>query len=114
MQEYRVYILTKNGNFLRPEIIQLLLDNVRKYGEVVDIGMGSAYNDPLYLLGEIENNPDEVFVIAWDDTEADQMPRPRALVGEREVVALVHTLEDNMSEDAWEIAMAVNHVIRGN
>lgn len=110
-KKYRVYILTEEGCFLKPEITQILLDRVMEDAELENFGTGSAYNMPVYLLGEIEDHEDTAMVIAWDMDE-DQ-PHPRFLVGEDEIRLLIDVLENNQDGDSWEIAVEVNKAIRG-
>lgn len=71
--------------------------------ELDDLGFGSAYNMPVYLLEEIEEHVDSVFVIAWD-MDGD-MPHPRALVGKEEIMPLIEGLEADENGDSWEIAL---------
>lgn len=48
MEKTRLYILLKNGTMLHPGIIDLFVKQVEKYGELEDLGFGSAYNMPMY------------------------------------------------------------------
>ena len=110
MDKIRLYILTKNGVLLPTEITELLVKSAKKYGEIEDFGCGSAYNIPVYLLGEIEKHIEKTFVVAWD-MDGD-MPHPRAIIGE-EVLLLIKALQDDIEGDSWEIAVEVNKKIRG-
>ena len=110
MEKIRFYILSKKVAMLHREIIRLLVEQVKKYGELDDLGFGSAYNMPVYLLGEIEDHVDSVFVIAWD-MDGDT-PHPRALVGKKEIMPLIEALEADEDGDSWEIAVRVNKEIR--
>lgn len=66
---------------------------------------------PVYLLGEIEEHVGSAFVVAWDMD--GNMPHPRVLVGELEIIPLIEALEANENGDSWEIAVEVNKKIRG-
>lgn len=110
MEKIRLYILTKNGTRLHPEIVSLLIESARKYGEPDDFGMGSAYNMPVYLLGEIEGHADSTLVVAWDMD--GEMPHPRAFLGRNEVQLLMEALEANLDGDSWEIAVELNRRMR--
>lgn len=83
MGKIRFYVLSKNGAMLHPELINLLVEQVQKQGELENLGFGSAYNMPVYLLGEIAEHVESAFVVAWD-TDSDML-HPRALVGETEI-----------------------------
>ena len=110
MEKTRLYILSKNGTMLHPGIIDLFVKQVEKYGELEDLGFGNAYNMPMYLLGEIEGYVDSSFVVAWDMDQ--DVPHPRAFVGETEIMALIKALEEDENGDSWEIAVKLNKKIR--
>ena len=108
---YRLYILTEKGQILNPDIVNVLIERVTQDAELEDFGTGSAYNMPVYLLGEIEDHVDNAMVIAWDRDE-DGMPHPRFLVEPCEICPLIEALEANEDGDSWEIAVEVNKQIR--
>lgn len=107
---YRLYILFKDGRWMKPEIVKLLVDYVTKKGELEDFGTGNAYNMPDYLLDAIEGHEDTAMVICWD-WEGDT-PHPRFLVEPDEICPLIDALKANPKGDSWEIAVEVNRKIR--
>lgn len=111
MEKLHLYFLTPNGSFLNLEISKLLVQSAEKFGEIKDIGQGSAYNSPVYLLGEIEGHESTSLVVAIDKEE-DGMPRPRAFFGEEEISLLIKNLKENQDGDTWEIAVELNKQIR--
>ena len=48
------------------EYVKTLVPEVEKF---TDFGFGSAYLDPVYLLGELEEKPEEAIVAAIKDNE---------------------------------------------
>lgn len=75
---YRLYVLAKDGTYVVPEVIKILVEQVSAKRELEDFGTGSAYNMPVYLLGAIEGHEDTAVVVAWD-MDGNQ-PHPRFLV----------------------------------
>lgn len=109
---YRLFILFRDGEMPQAEVVDAIVELVEKRGKIVDLGFGSAYNMPIYLLGELEGHEEEAIVVSmdWDD----EMPHPRFLVEPSEIVPLMEALEANQDSDSWEIAVRVNRQIRGN
>lgn len=105
------YFLTEDGSLLHPDIINTLLEHTKKYGEIADVGTGSAYNMPIYLLGELEEHRAGAIVFAWDWDE-DGSPHPRTFFTDEEIGALMEALEEahekNPDANAWDIAVEVN------
>ena len=126
MQKANVYILSEDGTYIEKEIIDYMLEVLGKEFEPVNApelihvlmkegsenGMPvmNANNDPLYLLGQIEESEYPVVVIAWD--EEDGFPRPKFFVSDYEINSLMEELDKNRDVDAWETAVRVIREIR--
>lgn len=109
-RKIRIYVLSKEGTMPEIGLVNVIVDMLKEEGELEDLGFGSAYNMPIYLLGEIEGHEEDSFVIALD-TEGDEL-RPRFLVGKYEIGALMVALEACPNEDAWQLAVDVNKDMR--
>ena len=107
------YFVTEHGKFMPREVFSVILNLFEKNGwEPQDLGMGSAYNMPIYLLGEIEDHYGEAIVIAVDMGE--QIPKVMAFIEESEIKALTEALEAaGEDEDSWDICCAVHRKLRG-
>lgn len=113
MDNMRVFIISEDGTMVNVELADLLIDTVAKRYEITNLGIGSAYNMPIYLLGELDGYEDESCVIAIDFDEND-MPRPRFLIERPEIELLMNELDKQRSRDSWEVAVEVNKAIRGH
>ncbi len=111
MEQLSLYFITPNGNFLSADISKLLVQSAEKFGKIKAVGQGSAYNSPIYLLGEIEGHESDSLVVAIDK-EKDGAPRPRAFFGEEEIALLIEYLKENQDGDTWELAVELNKQIR--
>ena len=92
-----VYFVTEHGriNFNYNSTFMKIL---REQGFVIeDFGMGSAYNMPIYLLGEVEENIEKAVVISYYMNEG--CPVPMVFMEEKEIAALMEELE-NAPKDA--------------
>lgn len=107
-----VFFVTKNGEFAPPFITQACLDFLKgPTTELGDIGMGNAYNMPMYLAGEIEEHIEEAVVICLG-TEEEKF-RPMVFMGENEVNMLLEALaKAGDDDDSWEICREVHKAIR--
>ena len=128
MQKANVFILSEDGTYIEKEMIDMLLNVLAKEYEPVNapelnhvmmkagiekgMPVGNAHNDPVYLLGAIEESEYPVVVIAWD--EEDGFPKPRFFVSNYEIQSLVEELDKNQDVDAWETAVRVIREIRTN
>ena len=113
MDKIRLFIVTKNGKMAPVVWHKKIIDVLGEQFEIVDIGFGRAYNMAIYLLGEIENNPDEACVVALDYDENLEIPYPRVLINEEEILLLIEALEANLERNSWETVVEVNKKIRG-
>ena len=127
MEKATLFVLSKDGSYIETEAIDLVVETLGSSFEIVNAPhmnhllmkaahesgkpVRNAHNNPLYLLGEIEESEYPVIVVAWDENE-EGMPRPRFFVGYEEMVALMKELEKNPDTDAWETAVRVNKEIR--
>ncbi len=126
MQKVNVYILSKDGTYIEQEMLDMLIGVLAKRFEPVNapelnhvmmkagfengMPVKNAHNDPVYLLGEIDESEYPVVVIAWD--EADDHPAPRFFVSDYEINSLVDELGKHKDVDAWETAVRVIREIR--
>ena len=128
MEKVNVFVMSKDGTFIEEELINFLLETIRKREyEIVNapamahILMKAAYekgsviknaiNAPNYLLDEISNSDYPVIVIALD-SDSEGFPHPRFFVGDYEIQMLIKGLEENPDIDAWKTAVEVNKTIR--
>ena len=107
-----VYFVAESG-FMQSELSELFLSNFEKNGYVVeDIGAGSAYNMPTYLLGEVVKNIDKAVIVSV--RFEDDRPVPMVFFDEDEVDAVVERLEKaGKDEDTFDILVEVHKKIRG-
>jgi len=74
--------------------------------------MGSAYNMPVYLLGEISDHYDKAVVVSFD--VVNDMPKPMVFFDSNEIDALMKGLEAaKEGEDTFDIITAVHKELRG-
>lgn len=110
-EEIIVYFVAENG-FMDIEMSNLFIDNFKSKGySIIDIGMGNAYNIPLYLLGEIESHIEKAVVVSirFDDNN----PVPMVFFSRDEIDALTEELINSSSEEnSFNIITAVHKKIR--
>ncbi len=106
-----VYFVAEHG-FMDKLYVESFLTMFEKEDYIVeDIGMGSAYNMPEYLLGEIEEHREKAVVVSCR-MEGDT-PIPMVFFSEDEVNALTEALEKaEKGEDSFEILQVVHKHIR--
>lgn len=109
-----LYILTKDGAFLKSDYLKILIDITKEDGYLLqDIGMGSAYNMPTYLLDEMEIHlkpESDVIVVAWD--YKDDFPKPMFFAG-NDIFPLRKALfEADKNDNSWNICKEVHGAIR--
>lgn len=107
-----VYFVTENGafapQFLVDGFVKMLED---KDFELSDIGLGSAYNMPGYLAGEVEEHIDEAVVYCIGFNEEGF--RPMIFASEDEIELLLDALnkaDDN--DNSWEVCSELHKKIR--
>ena len=107
------YFVTEHGGFLAPAYLNILLQQFEDRGwEPQDLGMGSAYNMPVYLLGEMEEHYGQAMVFSL--YMEDDGPRIMAFIGKPEIDPLMEALEAaGDDEDSFDICKAVHKKIRG-
>lgn len=107
-----VYFVAEHG-FMNQEMVELFLSNFEEKGySIEDIGMGSAYNMPIYLLGEIEAHRDKAVVVSF--RMDDGRPVPMIFFSKDEVDAVFKALEEaDKSDDSFDIITQVHRKIRG-
>ena len=129
MDKVKVFILSKDGTFLGEDALEVLKQAITGSGkyEIVNapemnhimmkaadengMPIANAHNDPLYLLGEIEESEYPVVVVPWDEDD-EGSPIPRFLFGDEEIGGLTSALAENGDDDAWEIAVNVHKSFR--
>ena len=130
MDKVNVFILSEDGTILSDDAFELIKQSITGSGkyeianapemnhilmkEGFENGMpiGNALNDPLYLLGEIEESEYPVVVVPWDEDD-DGIPIPRFLFG-TDIDSLTSALGESDGDDAWEIAVNVHKELRNN
>lgn len=104
MKKMRLYGLTRNGGFISKvgmrEIIRFLQS---KDIELYDTGMGSAYNMPEYLVGELENKPEEAIVVIINRIDEENYEL-KYILGDDAIKGLISVLYMRRSENSWELA----------
>ena len=129
MDKINLFVLSEDGTYLEKEAIDLVKEVLNKSFEIVNAPelnhilmkagteagkpVRNAHNDPLYLLGEVENSEYPVVLVAWYEDEDEEYPKPKFFVSKEEWSRLLEELAKNPKEDAWEIAIRVNKELRG-
>ncbi|MDO4188432.1 MAG: hypothetical protein Q4D29_05515 [Lachnospiraceae bacterium] len=107
-----VYFVAENG-FMNGDLTELFLSNFEEKGySIKDVGMGSAYNMPIYLLGEIEDHKDEAVVVSMRFD--GERPVPMVFFDDEEIESLVEGLNKaDKNSDTFDIIVEVHKRIRG-
>lgn len=104
------FIIAKDKEPVSFNLVSAILKYLSSKAEIQGLNMGSSYNMPIYLLGELERVDEPiVFLINWDE---EGYLRQKCLVGKYEIEELMKELEIRQDEDAWQVAMDVNARIR--
>ena len=129
MEKVNVFILSEEGTYLSEDALHLITEAITGSGkyEIANapemnhimmkaadengMPIANAHNDPLYLLGEIEESEYPVVVVPWDEDD-EGSPIPRFLFGDEEIGGLTSALAENGDDDAWEIAVNVHKSFR--
>ncbi|MCR4743848.1 MAG: hypothetical protein K5894_01310 [Lachnospiraceae bacterium] len=106
-----VYFVFENGAFV-PEVLSIYFEMFEKEGYMIeDFGMGSAYNMPEYLLGEIEDHLDKAVVTSFCMDEGDGYSM--IFFNKDEVDAVIEGLKAaKPGEDSYDILKEVHKKIR--
>ena len=98
MKKARLYVLCEGmdlifGGMMEP-VMECVKDAAPEVEDFSDFGFGTAYMDPLYLLGELMEKPEEAIVAALLKEETgDYMIR---WIKDKAVTKLVEYLDRNM------------------
>lgn len=108
-----VYFVAEKG-FMNREMMELFMEMFTQRGYTIeDIGMGSAYNMPIYLLGEVEEHIEKAVIVSY--YMENGRPVPMVFFDEAEVNAVVERLEKaQKGEDSFQILKEVHGVIRNH
>lgn len=106
------YYVTENG-IINHQFMDCYDELFERKGIAIDgFGMGSAYNMPIYLLGELEENFEKAVVISY--YVKDDLLRPIVLFDDMEIKVLMEYLEKaGEDEDSYDILKKVHQDIRG-
>lgn len=105
-----VYFVDENG-FMNHNYVKYTIDMFTQKGYTVeDIGMGSAYNMPVYLCGEIAANIEKAVVASYYFKEEQLVPI--ILFSEYEIDCLLEELEADMDGDSFDILKRVHSKLR--
>ena len=101
------YIVTEDGRILHHKIISMIFDSfLEEDAQIMDIGMGGAYNMPIYLLGEVEAHRDEAVVIRV--LIEDDLVKVMIFMEDEEMDVLMAALESaDENDDSFEICRRV-------
>ena len=112
MNNVIVYFVTENG-FMNFDLVETCISMFKEKDLIVeDFGMGSSYNMPSYLLGELEENVDKAIVVSFDYN--DERFVPVFLVDDNEINSLINALKEaDEEDDSLEIIKKVHKYIRG-
>lgn len=109
---YGLYILSEDGMPVNNMVVDTITENLLDTIDIEEVGTGSDYNVPVYLLEKISDYTDSSIVVAMD-WDYGIKAHPRFFVTEADIIKLVIALENNLDADAWEIAVEVNESITG-
>ena len=106
------YYVTETGA-INHNLVSIFEDMFYEKGYMIDdFGMGSAYNMPIYLLGEIEDNFDKAVVVSFYEKEGQMLPI--ILFDESEIALLAEELgKAGKEEDSYNIIRKVHRELRG-
>ena len=108
MKKAKLYVLCEGMGLIMIGRLGQLMEYVKtlvpEVEEFTDFGFGSAYLDPVYLLGELEAKPEEAVVTALMNNENGGYD-VRVIYGSDDIPDLMTYLDRNM--DSGEITVTL-------
>ena len=98
MKNAKLYVLCEGMGLVMIGMLEQLMEYVKtlvpEVEEFTDFGFGSAYLDPVYLLGELEEKPEEAIVTALMKNENGRYEV--RVMSDSDIPELIDYLDRNM------------------